>query len=58
MRGALPKNRPLRIATLSALVLGFVIVSTGIIAALFPATAAASTSSLEILDGVVALSHD
>jgi hypothetical protein len=58
MRGALPKNRSLRIATLSALVLGFVIVSTGIIAALFPATAAASTSSLEVLDGVVALSRD
>ena len=58
MRGALPKSRPLRIATLSALVLGFVVVSTGILAALFPATAAASTSSLEVLDGVVALSHD
>ncbi len=58
MRGALPKDRSLRIATLGALVLGFVIVSTGIIAALFPATVAASSSSLEVLDGIVALSHD
>src|SRR3954470_43590 len=54
----LPKNGPLRVATLVAFVLGFVIVSTGIIAALFPATAAASSSSLEVLDGIVALSHD
>ena len=58
MRAALPKSRPLRIATLTAFVLGFVILSTGIIAALFPASAAASSSSLEVLDGIVALSHD
>jgi len=58
MKVPLPKSRPLRIATLTAFVLGFVIVSTGIIAALFPAAAAASSSSLEVLDGIVALSHD
>src|SRR3954468_7345644 len=51
-------RRRMRGATLVAFVLGFVIVSTGIIAALFPATAAASSSSLEVLDGIVALSLD
>jgi len=54
----LPKHGPLRLATLVAFVLGFVIVSTGIIAALFPAPASASSSSLEVLDGIVALSRD
>src|SRR4051812_41511820 len=58
MRIPLPRRRPLRIATLVAFVLGFVVVSTGVIAAVFPATAAASSSSLEVLDGIVALSHD
>ena len=58
MHVPLPKNRPLRVATLVAFVLAFVIFSTGIIAALFPAAAAASSSSLEVLDGIVALSHD
>ncbi len=58
MRLTLPKRRPLRIAALAGLVVAFVLVTTGIIATLFPATAAASSSSLEVLDGIVALSHD
>ena len=58
MKVSLPKRRPLRIAALAAVVIAFVFVTTGIIAALFPARAAASSSSLEVLDGVVALSHD
>ena len=58
MHLALPKRRPLRIAALAGLVVAFVLVTTGIIATLFPATAAASSSSLEVLDGIVALSHD
>src|SRR3954447_25721508 len=45
-------------ATLAAVVVAMVLVSTGVVAALFPATAAASSSSLEVLDGIVALSHD
>ena len=54
----LPKRRPLRVAALAGLVIAFVLVTTGVVAALFPARAAASSSSLEVLDGVVALSHD
>lgn len=54
----LPRRRPLRIATLVAIVVLFVIVATGILGVLFPAKAAASSSSLEVLDGIVAVSHD
>ena len=58
MNLSLPKRRPLRVAALAGVVIAFVLVTTGVIAALFPARAAASSSSLEVLDGVVALSHD
>src|SRR6266851_86511 len=58
MRVSLPKRRPLRIAVLAGVVIAFVLVTTGVLAALFPARAAASSSSLEVLDGIVAISHD
>src|SRR5258706_575149 len=58
VRISLPKRRPLRVAALAGVVIAFVLVTTGLLAALFPARASASTSSLEVLDGIVALSHD
>jgi hypothetical protein len=58
MRLGLPKRGPLRIAALAGIVVAFVLVTTGVLALLFPSRAAASSSSLAILDGVVALSHN
>jgi len=58
MRHTLTPRRPPRIAILAVGVLVFVIVATGINALFFPAQAAASSSSLEVLDGVVAVSRD
>ena len=58
MRISLPKRRPTRVAMLAAFVVAFVIVATGLVGLLFPATAAASSSSLEVLDGIVAISRD
>src|SRR5260221_3573859 len=58
VRVSLPRRRPLRVAALAGVVIAFVLVTTGLLAALFPARASASTSSLEVLDGIVALSHD
>src|SRR3954453_12557576 len=58
MNVRLPRKRSARVVTLALVVVAIVLGSTGVIAAVFPATAAASSSSLEILDGIVALSHD
>ena len=52
------RRRPLRIAALAGLVIVFVLVTTGVIALLFTASAVASSSRLEALDGIVALNHD
>jgi hypothetical protein len=54
----LPKRRSTRIAALAALVVVLVIATTGLVGILFPSRAAAASSMLEVLDGVVAISSD
>ena len=54
----LPKNRTARALLLLGLTAVFAVVLTGAIALLFPTQALGSSSTLEVLDGVVAVSHD
>jgi hypothetical protein len=54
----LPKSRTARALLLLGLTAAFAIVMTGAIALLFPTQALGSSSTLEVLDGAVAVSHD
>lgn len=54
----LPKSRTARALVLLGLTAVFALVMTGAIALLFPTQALGSSSTLEVLDGVVAVSHD
>ena len=54
----LPKSRTARALLLLGLTAAFAVVMTGAIALLFPTQALGSSSTLEVLDGVVAVSHD
>jgi hypothetical protein len=54
----LPKSRTARALLLLGLTAVFVVAMTGAIAIVFPTQALGSSSTLEVLDGVVAVSHD
>ena len=54
----LPKSRTARALVLVGLTAAFALVMTGAIALLFPTQALGSSSTLEVLDGAVAVSHD
>ena len=54
----LPKSRTARGLLLLGLTAVFALVMTGVLAIMFPTQALGSSSTLEVLDGVVAVSHD
>ena len=54
----LPKSRTARALLLLGLTAVFALVMTGALALMFPTQALGSSSTLEVLDGVVAVSHD
>jgi hypothetical protein len=54
----LPKSRTARALLLLGLTAVFALVMTGALAIMFPTQALGSSSTLEVLDGVVAVSHD
>jgi hypothetical protein len=54
----LPKSRTARALLLLGLTAVFALVMTGVLALMFPTQALGSSSTLEVLDGVVAVSHD
>src|SRR5438034_11624734 len=54
----LPKSRTARALLLLGLIAVLALVMTGAVALLFPTQALGSSSTLEVLDGVVAVSHD
>jgi hypothetical protein len=54
----LPKSRTARALLLLALTAAFALVMTGAIALMFPTQALGSSSTLEVLDGAVAVSRD
>ena len=58
MSPRLPKSRTARALLLLGLTAVVALVMTGAIALLFPTQALGSSSTLEVLDGVVAVSHD
>ena len=58
MSHRLPKSRTARALLLLGLTAVFALVMTGALALIFPTQALGSSSTLEVLDGVVAVSHD
>jgi hypothetical protein len=54
----LPTSRTARALLLLGLTAVFAVVMTGVLAIMFPTQALGSSSTLEVLDGVVAVSHD
>jgi hypothetical protein len=54
----LPKSRTARALLLLALTAAFALVMTGAVALMFPTQALGSSSTLEVLDGAVAVSRD